>query len=284
MWRWRPSILLFIKVFVWIVSGLVLFGCQSAPPSELCGQPTTRLETELTDVDYDRLDDAPFSNRLREAMVLSYFEICPQRRTQPLPGRRTSNIICRVDGTSDRTIVVGAHFDKLGPGKGIADNWSGIVLMIRLLGQVTSQSNQLSWEFIAFADEEQGMLGSRHYVSTTNLKHVVAMLNVDTMGMAVNRIDKRSDPNLRCEAYAVANSANIQLRDVLLRETTGDWAPFQMAGIPVLNLMSLDKYQLRKVHSRDDRRRAVKDHWLNESWQLLANLQRHLDEKLHQTD
>jgi len=105
----------------------------------------------------------------------------------------------RGDGSTEETIVVGAHRDHLGiqPPRarsaartpviynGADDNASGTAGVIELARAVNSgpplRRNVL---FIAFDAEEMGLLGSRHFVRnpTVEFGDVRAMLNLDMIG------------------------------------------------------------------------------------------------------
>jgi hypothetical protein len=96
-------------------------------------------------------------------------------------------------------IVVGAHYDHLGRGgfgsrsprsneihNGADDNASGtagILEIARLVGHAPEQQGR-SVLFVAFTGEEQGLLGSQHWVEhpPVPLESVKAMLNLDMIG------------------------------------------------------------------------------------------------------
>jgi hypothetical protein len=42
------------------------------------------------------------------------------------------NLVVKIKGKTDETIVVGAHYDKIGAGCGAIDNWTGIVILAHL--------------------------------------------------------------------------------------------------------------------------------------------------------
>ena len=48
---------------------------------------------------------------------------------QPVKGSKQPNVICLLPGTSDKVIIVGAHFDYVSAGNGVVDNWSGASLL-----------------------------------------------------------------------------------------------------------------------------------------------------------
>jgi hypothetical protein len=115
-----------------------------------------------------------------------------------------SNVVGYLPGETDEYVVIGAHYDHLGlgdesslaPGKigevhhGADDNASGTAGVIELARTFSEQSQpgRRGVLFMAFAGEEIGLLGSRHWVEnpTKPLENAVAMLNMDMIG----RVDK----------------------------------------------------------------------------------------------
>ena len=113
--------------------------------------------------------------------------------------RRGYNVLGYIDNKSDKTIILGAHFDHLGYGEdnnsrhtgaaaihnGADDNASGTSLLIELarsLKQKEAQKN--NYLFIAFSGEELGLYGSKYFTdhATIDLKQVNYMINMDMVG------------------------------------------------------------------------------------------------------
>ncbi len=114
-----------------------------------------------------------------------------------------NNVVGYVPGETDEYVVIGAHYDHLGLGDesslapdkvgqvhhGADDNASGTAGLIELAREFAAEPKRRRGAlFIAFAGEEIGLLGSRHWVEnpTRPLENAVAMLNMDMIG----RIDK----------------------------------------------------------------------------------------------
>lgn len=95
-------------------------------------------------------------------------------------------------------IVIGAHYDHLGKGgqgslavnstaihHGADDNASGTSALIELARQFAKEKkNKRTIIFIGFGGEEEGLLGSKHYVNNPvfPLDKTVAMFNMDMIG------------------------------------------------------------------------------------------------------
>lgn len=98
----------------------------------------------------------------------------------------------------NEAIVIGAHYDHLGRGgqgslavnsadihRGADDNASGTSAIIELARQFAKdKSNKRTIIFIGFSGEEEGLIGSKHYVNNPvfPIDRTVAMINLDMVG------------------------------------------------------------------------------------------------------
>jgi hypothetical protein len=116
------------------------------------------------------------------------------------------NVIGVLDGEgplADETVVVGAHYDHLGRGgqgsllpnsheihNGADDNASGSVGILELARRFGHRAKKLPRRlvFIAFTGEEEGLIGSAHYVKEPlfPIDKTVAMINLDMVGRLSN--------------------------------------------------------------------------------------------------
>ena len=48
---------------------------------------------------------------------------------QPVKGSKLSNLIGVLPGSTNRVVIVGAHFDHVPAGDGVVDNWAGAALL-----------------------------------------------------------------------------------------------------------------------------------------------------------
>jgi len=102
------------------------------------------------------------------------------------------NMLAYVKGNlaPDSFMVFTAHYDHLGMmGEeacfyGANDNASGTAYLLELARHYSKQNNKYSMVFIAFAGEEAGLLGSKHYVENPlfPLERIKFLLNIDLMG------------------------------------------------------------------------------------------------------
>jgi peptidase M28-like protein len=73
----------------------------------------------------------------REAGLKAMFESSGWRGSnlaeQTVKGLKQPNLICVLPGSTDSTIVVGAHFDHVDAGDGVVDNWTGASMLPSLI-------------------------------------------------------------------------------------------------------------------------------------------------------
>ena len=115
---------------------------------------------------------------------------------------RGKNVVGYLDKGSDRTIVIGAHYDHLGFGhtgslytgepaihNGADDNASGVGALLYLAAKLAADpSLEENVLIISFSGEEYGLFGSKYFVAnpTIPLDKVSYMLNMDMVGRLNN--------------------------------------------------------------------------------------------------
>ena len=207
-------------------------------------------------------------------------------REQKVKGSRHPNLICSVDASAEgaRRIVVGAHFDSVG-GSGVIDNWSGAVLLPSLAQAARMGERRHSFEFVGFAAEEDGLLGSRAYVKALGKeerRQIDAVLVLDSLGLSATKCwPNGSSESLVSAALAVARALNLDFSGVNVdRVGTTDSAPFKSARIPVLSLHSLTQETLDLINGPRDQWAAVRWKDYYDTHRLISALLVYLDQKL----
>ncbi|WCB92246.1 Aminopeptidase [Baekduia alba] len=101
--------------------------------------------------------------------------------------RTTYNTIADAPGgRADHTVVVGSHLDSVAAGPGINDDGSGSSqdLEIALQYQKAIKNPKNHLRFLFFGAEEEGLLGSAHYVDSldqASRDQIMAMVDLDMM-------------------------------------------------------------------------------------------------------
>ena len=116
--------------------------------------------------------------------------------------RATRNVLAKITGSDKKLkneyIIIGAHMDHLGIGpmgdvyNGANDNASGtaVTMEIARIMKLSLPKPKRTVIFALWAGEEQGLLGSRHYVDhpTHPIEKTIANINMDMVGIGSGKI------------------------------------------------------------------------------------------------
>lgn len=184
----------------------------------------------------------PFGDSFRQL-----FEIWPRASLKGV------NFVGMIKGKTEKYIVITAHYDHLGMGKGVIyngadDNASGTAALFAIAAYFKKHQPDHSLIFVAFDAEEKGLLGVRHFLANLPVKNETVLLNIN-MDM-ISRSDKGElyaagsyrYPHLKPMLEAAQKKASVKL---LLGHDDpklgmGDWtnqsdhAAFHAAKIPFI--------------------------------------------------
>ncbi len=90
-------------------------------------------------------------------------------------------------------VIVDGHYDSI-TGKGTNDNGSGVVTILEIARLLQNLPTEYSIKFINFSGEEDGLIGSQHYVNTivnaTNPKlNIKVVFNIDEVGGVAGQLN-----------------------------------------------------------------------------------------------
>lgn len=201
-------------------------------------------------------DLMPRSRALADATIDYAQRLSRNRRT-------VRNVVGILDGSdgarANEAVVLGAHYDHLGLGgrfsgapdrtgeihNGADDNASGIAALIEIARSAATDRSRFprSLVFVAFAGEERGLLGSKHYTSAPvmPLADTVAMLNLDMIGRSRGRVEiggMDTAPTLRADIDEAARIANIDVRRGGPGAGRSDDSSFADRRIPALHFFT----------------------------------------------
>jgi putative aminopeptidase FrvX len=196
---------------------------------------------------------------------------------QPVKGSKLPNVICTLLGSSDKVIIVGAHFDHISAGDGVVDNWSGASLLPSLYEAVKNVPRQHTYIFIGFTDEEQGEVGSHFYAHQMTKEQVAstdAMVNMDTLGLAPTEIwASHSDKRLNAALAYLAKQSNVPVTGVNVEQVgSTDSEQFAARKIPSITIHSLTQqtWDAQILHTSKDKISAMNLDDYYQTYHLLA--------------
>ncbi|MEP5612582.1 MAG: M20/M25/M40 family metallo-hydrolase [Cyclobacteriaceae bacterium] len=127
----------------------------------------------------------------RNLLPESLSEVVVDVHSKLIEKYKTQNVVGYIEGdNTDSLLVFIAHYDHLGmmgtdaifPGAN--DNASGIAMLLNLARHYKASTPKYNTVFIAFAGEELGLLGSKHFVENPlfDLQKIKFLLNFDISG------------------------------------------------------------------------------------------------------
>jgi Zn-dependent M28 family amino/carboxypeptidase len=199
--------------------------------------------------------------------------------------KHAANVICELPGDTSATIVVGAHFDFAEEGSGIVDDWSGASLLPSLYQTLKPGHRRHTYQFVAFAEEESGLVGSARYVkelSGEEKSRIQAFVNLECLGLTPPKVwVHRSTPKLVQMLAQTATASHIPLQGVNVeRVGDDDTHPFQSKNIPVISIHSVTQETWGILHSKRDNLGAVHPNDYYDAYRLVAFYLAYLDIKL----
>jgi hypothetical protein len=153
-----------------------------------------------------------------------------------------ANIVVTLPGSDPRTIVIGAHYDRVNVGQGAVDNGAGCAALIELVAAFKALPLERSTLQVVFFDrEEAGLLGSRAFFSGG--RRVDYALNVDIFAYGDSIFATASNPSgvLLKSLKTAGENVGLPVRDVpRSRFPASDHVTMMNAKIETLGIAMLD--------------------------------------------
>lgn len=178
------------------------------------------------------------------------------------------NVVGLLPGTdpSAPIVLIGAHYDSRGPAAGggyhpgADDNASGVAALLELARRLSGEGPfRSTLIFAAFSGEEQGMLGSHHFVATRRevVDRMQTMLNFDAVGrMEENRlyiIGSGTAAEFREMIDGVALGFDLDPVTPAAGPFSSDQLPFYEQGVPVLHFFTGPNPDYDRVTDTEDK-------------------------------
>lgn len=180
----------------------------------------------------------------------------------------SSNIIAEKPGKSEKTLLLGAHFDSTGSKKGsegAMDNGTGLAVLLSVAKYISAlEEVPFTIQFMAFGAEEIGKVGSRAYMRDLKnqqgeVAKIIGMVNLDTVaGGDYLYLHSAHTTPYKCGGDTSEYNAETVMREAVMKASikiladkahkihpefpgypegvTGEWSdhePFSCNGIPI---------------------------------------------------
>lgn len=209
------------------------------------------------------------SNQLRRealAALLREHDIAFSLQAFPCPGcgaqedgshyEGGTNFIVEI-GAGERDLIIGAHYDavRLTDGTlsaGMVDNGAAVVILLHLAKTLAGLDLTHRVRIVFFDMEEQGMVGSRHFVGSLNPTRVAAAINLDVVaaGDTVVFGPLTQEAGAASLLVTALGTACLELGVGFVDFQAfppGDDISFRLAGIPILSIALLPRHEAHQL-------------------------------------
>jgi len=220
---------------------LILFQVPRTPADQL-RQTTAAIAAGATTADRR----AAIADRLKAAGVDFHVE-------DFVSGTRTgANIVGTLPGKpGNRTLLLGAHYDRVAKGHGAVDNAASCAVLLELLERLKSNPLANSVTVVFFDLEELGLLGSRSYFQTHTGSALPAQaMNFDIFGYGETFFvtPSKADGPLLASLQQAASELGFPVRSISVTQyPSSDHRSMALAGIETLGVTLIDGSEIDSV-------------------------------------
>lgn len=249
----------------------------------------------------DAITAAADNSARREAVVGQLRALNVEPVVEPFGGGRRAgaNVIVTLPGSGSRTVVVGAHLDRVNVGRGAVDNGAGCAALIELVAAFTSAPlSRSNLQVVFFDREEAGLLGSRAFFAAGRPADYAINVDIFAYGNELFATASHPDGLLLRSLRAASKEVGLPVRDVPRTSyPRSDHVTMMAAGIETLGLALIDTADiagvlaigggrltlgrgpriLRIIHSPDDTLAEVRPEQMASGVALLEQLLRTID-------
>ncbi|HEX9981113.1 MAG TPA: M28 family peptidase [Flavobacterium sp.] len=177
-------------------------------------------------------------------------------------GSTCKNLVVTKIGTlyPNTYVIVDGHYDTVN-GPGTNDNGSGVSVILEIARLLRNVPTQYSIKFINFSGEEDGLIGSQHYVdavvnATTPKMDIRLVLNLDQVGGVAGELNntitcERDQSNSPSSNNAASNTMTMQLMNCVELYSSlntnlsfayaSDYIPFENNGEVITGLYEFNE-------------------------------------------
>ena len=194
----------------------------------------------------------------------------------------SNNIIAEIKGNtfSNEVIVITAHYDSVMYSKGVYDNASGSVLILKLYNYFLANPPKRTVRFIWCGYEERGLLGSKAYVNSLTeeeLDKIILNINVDVAGsiLGIDECIVTAEDKLANYLEYISKEEGLIVK-VVQDIYSSDSIPFADKKIPAINLCRFGVRGTAHIHTRYDNMSFISEKSLNNTYKILEHISNRL--------
>lgn len=166
----------------------------------------------------------------------------------------TANLVVRLAGRSPDKVIVGGHFDSWDLGQGAIDNGLGVAQLFALAHALRDRPLARTVEIVWFNGEEMGLWGSRHAAKVLGSDPVIAMVNLDMVGVPI-AINALGDDSLvpALERFQAGRAVKLPKGVENVNWMGSDHTAYQLVGVRTVTFNApIDRDSVRYYHDFAD--------------------------------
>lgn len=194
----------------------------------------------------------------------------------------SNNVIAEIKGNtfSDEVIVITAHYDSVMYSKGVYDNASGSVLILKLYNYFLANPPKRTVRFIWCGSEERGLLGSKAYVNSLTeeeLGKIILNINVDVAGsiLGIDECIVTAEDKLANYLEYISKEEGLIVK-IVQDIYSSDSIPFADKKVPAINLCRFGVRGTAHIHTRYDNMSFISEKSLNNTYKILEHISNRL--------
>lgn len=190
------------------------------------------------------------------------------------------NIVVVLAGEISDAIIVSAHLDRAGSGRGAVDDFSGVVMQGMLYLYFKDRHHRHTLVFAVFDGEEVGQMGSRRFIEESRWisGRVTAVVNLECLGvMLPHSWAEGSSDRLEDMLTRVGKKWGMDCGPVSIKNVSADSIPFLRAGYPAITIEGIGPEHIGLLGTDWDRQSVVRGDILDATFTVLVDFINTLD-------
>ena len=167
----------------------------------------------------------------------------------------SQKVIAELPGTTDRWIVLTAHYDSTSLSQGAYDNMSGAVGLLGIAEAFLKKPHRFGLRFIWCGSEERGLLGAKAYTADheSELKDVDLNINLDMIGCIMGKFIACCTTEEALVTYLRYMGAEKGFGISVNQDVySSDSTPFADKGVPALSFARIAPPNTATIHNSYD--------------------------------
>lgn len=189
------------------------------------------------------------------------------------------NVVCKIKGEDNQTIIFTAHYDSTPLSKGVYDNATGSVGILKVAEYYATHTPKHNLIFVWCGSEERGLLGSKAYCikHKKELNKIDLCINLDMIGSNMGEFIACITGEDKFVNYVEYFSKRIGKAIRTYQEVySSDSTPFADNGIPAISFARITK--LEPIHNRYDDMSTINQNVMHEDCELILAFAREMAE------